>query len=1303
MTPYPPPSTPNGQGSPRGRALRFLLSRLIWLCVLPLLLMGAFIAVIQVRHLMDERAQDAQERASQVTRQVDRYLREQIAVLQMMASSPLLDDPPRLKDFYKASLNFRDKFEGEVILADLSSQMIMNTRLPLGAALPKLPVPRGHAAVPQVLATGSPAVGDMFLGPIAQEPLVAVVVPVVRDAQTRLLLLSSIPTRKIKERVNELHLPTGWFISLLDSKKDELASWGEAVPEPWQGQPSPRFMANASLAPWTLTLDISSWEYYGPIIYTGAALLTAILLATLISLLGGRLSGGRLADAVASLALSKGQRITGSLVAEIEAVRDILEEAAQARQAAEATTHESDRRFRQLFQAATVPLVFVDAQGRIIELNERFTQTFGYTHEDVPTVEHWWRLAYPDPAYRAWVVQTWQDALSEASRGNDDITPHEYRVTCKNGQERIMVISGITLGEDFLATFIDVTERKQAEEEKALTAEVLGLVNSASDRCALLTAVLARLQAWSGCQAVGIRLRQGDDYPYFETSGFPADFVRLENSLCVRGRDGEILRDAQQKPVLECMCGNILQGRFDPALPFFTNGGSFWSNCTTELLATTTDADRQARTRNRCNGAGYESVALIPLRAGGVAFGLIQLNDKRPGRFTPEKIALVERLAENVAVFLAKLEAQEEQEMLFKQRQLVLDAARMGWWRYDIRSKRSSWDQRYAQIFQVSGLEGPNELVLSRLHPEDLPKVWAAVEAALDPARPLPYFAEYRLNLPDGSQRWVEAHGMAVFGGEGQGRRASALLGTVADITPRKQAEMELRQSQASLRGLLDATTDVVLLLDRDYKVVAANEVAAARLGHTPQSLKGQSILDYLVPEVAQGRRERFEEALSTGRPLRFQDSREGRHFDNHFYPVSDGQGRIGGIAIYARDITQAVEDEQRRAALEKQLIQAQKMEAVGTLAGGIAHDFNNILGVIVGYSEMALDDARRGQPAPDDLEQVLEAAERAKGLVRQILTFSRKVEVEMMPMDLNKEAAQAAQLLGKTIPKMIRIETDLAPDLQTINANANQMEQILLNLGTNAAHAMPEGGLLRIKTENMMMDERACATCGRLQAGPYVALIVSDTGQGMDQETQEHIFEPFFTTKGPGKGTGLGLSTVHGIVTGHSGHITCQSAPGQGTAFTIYLPVLSQQPVGPAPALAPAELPGGRERVLLVDDEEALLQMGYRFLTQAGYAVWTATSGEQALSTCRSLDPKPDLVVMDLGMPGMGGRKALQEMLAGDPQVKIVVASGYAADTQVQEALENGARDFVAKPYRRTELLTTVRRVLDAPSGPAA
>jgi signal transduction histidine kinase/ActR/RegA family two-component response regulator len=404
-------------------------------------------------------------------------------------------------------------------------------------------------------------------------------------------------------------------------------------------------------------------------------------------------------------------------------------------------------------------------------------------------------------------------------------------------------------------------------------------------------------------------------------------------------------------------------------------------------------------------------------------------------------------------------------------------------------------------------------------------------------------------------------------------------------------------------------------------------------------------------------------------------------------------------LADLAWEIVERKIGEDKRHEIESQFRQAQKMEAIGTLAGGIAHDFNNILSAIIGYSEMAYDDALNSQANPSDIAQVLAAAERAKALVKQILTFSRKVEVNFKPLDLNKQVGQAVELLNKTIPKMIDLRTQLADDLWTINADPNQIEQILLNLTVNAADAMNGEGTITLKTTNRMVHDLACITCGKLFYGSHVALEVADTGAGMDEKTLRHIFEPFYTTKEVGKGTGLGLSTVYGIVIGHQGHIICSSSPGKGSIFTIFFPAMQAEPNTTIADLLAANtdtIHKGAERILVVDDEEAILNLATRQLTRAGYNVLTANCGETALKIYREQGTTLDLVVLDLSMPGIGGYKTVQELISINPNIKVIIASGYAANGQITESLDSGAAAYVAKPFKQAELLTAVRRVLD-------
>jgi CheY-like chemotaxis protein len=293
--------------------------------------------------------------------------------------------------------------------------------------------------------------------------------------------------------------------------------------------------------------------------------------------------------------------------------------------------------------------------------------------------------------------------------------------------------------------------------------------------------------------------------------------------------------------------------------------------------------------------------------------------------------------------------------------------------------------------------------------------------------------------------------------------------------------------------------------------------------------------------------------------------------------------------------------------------------------------------------------------------------------------------------------------MLESALPKMITIQTKLAGDLCPIAADLTQMEQMVMNLATNAADAMDQGGTLVMETNRERARGQICLACGKAFSGEYAVLTVADMGQGIEADTRERIFEPFFTTKELGKGTGLGLSTVYGVVKVHGGHIQCQSQVGVGTTFKIFLPCHEEKAaVLKAGNGRIVEPKGGSETILLVEDEVPLRALGERFLRSKGYQVLTAPSGEEALELYRVESAKVDLVVLDLSMPGMGGRRCLKELLALDPGAKVVIASGYAGDGQIKDALKSGALAYVAKPFRRAELLTTIREVLDRATPPA-
>jgi len=548
----------------------------------------------------------------------------------------------------------------------------------------------------------------------------------------------------------------------------------------------------------------------------------------------------------------------------------------------------------------------------------------------------------------------------------------------------------------------------------------------------------------------------------------------------------------------------------------------------------------------------------------------------------------------------------------------------------------------------------------------------------------------------DGSEVDVDFYGIPVIV---EGKVVGA-FGIYNDITERRQAEEALRESEERFRVTFQSTPDsITITRTKDGKYLYLNDGFCQITGYSREEAIGKTPFDLnLIVNPAD--RDEFvrilkEEGEVSGFELQYR-MKDGTIFDTLFSARPIQYGDEECLVAIVKDITSIKRTEQEKVMLEKQLQHAQKMEAIGTLAGGISHDFNNLLQAIMGYTQMLLLDKEREDPEFERLSAIEKAANRASELTQQLLTFSRKVESKLRPVNLNQEVRQVEKLLKRTIPRMIDIKLHLDENIRIINADPAQVEQVLMNLGVNARDAMPEGGEIIVETENIILDEEYCKTHLGAIAGEYVLLSVSDTGYGMDKETVEHIFEPFFTTKKIGKGTGLGLAMVYGIVKNHGGYIMCYSEPGEGTTFKIYFPAIKSESVEQESGPKTEEISGGHETVLLVDDEEGILDIGKGMLERFGYTAIIAESGEKAIEIYKAEKDRIDLVVLDLSMPGMGGHKCLSELREIDPRIKVIIASGYAASGKVKETLECGAAAFIGKPYQLADMLKKVREVLD-------
>ena len=408
-----------------------------------------------------------------------------------------------------------------------------------------------------------------------------------------------------------------------------------------------------------------------------------------------------------------------------------------------------------------------------------------------------------------------------------------------------------------------------------------------------------------------------------------------------------------------------------------------------------------------------------------------------------------------------------------------------------------------------------------------------------------------------------------------------------------------------------------------------------------------------------------------------------------------DVENNLIGVLGIARDITERKRAEEERKQLQDQLVQAQKMEAVGRLAGGVAHDLNNLLVPIIGYGEILVDDPEIQEDPRESIQEMLGAGFRARDLVRQLLAFSRKQTLQFKPVGINSIIDNFEGFLRRTIPEDIEIKFNLGTDLPTMMADVGQVEQIIMNLTVNAVDAMKDGGTLCYETHSATLDEDYAASHQDVTPGEYVMLVISDTGMGMDHDTRERIFEPFYSTKGE-KGTGLGLATVFGIVKQHDGHIWVYSEPGGGTMFKVYFPVSDKAPVAVKKDEQDATTLSGTETILLVEDNEDVRRLANSILVRNGYNVLVASSGEEAQSITDENNNSIHLLLTDVVMPGINGRELHDQLKKKYPELKVVYMSGYTDDVIVHRGILDDGINFLQKPFTVRGLALKVRDVLD-------
>ena len=515
----------------------------------------------------------------------------------------------------------------------------------------------------------------------------------------------------------------------------------------------------------------------------------------------------------------------------------------------------------------------------------------------------------------------------------------------------------------------------------------------------------------------------------------------------------------------------------------------------------------------------------------------------------------------------------------------------------------------------------------------------------------------------------------------------------------RARQRQALRQHERLLRQIIDANPSLIFVKDWDGRFVLVNQATAEIYGTTVDALVGKTDADFNPnpEEVAHFLRD-DREVISSGRPKLISEeqvtnplTKQTRWFQTIKVPLRLPEEEASTLLGVATEITE-------RKRLEEQLLQSQKMEAVGQLAGGVAHDFNNILTAIVGYTDLLAADFSPNSRELEDLEEIRKAARRAAALTRQLLSFSRKQVLEPRIIDLNGVVTNLEKMLRSLISENIELKTALATGLGAARADPNQIEQVIMNLAINARDAMPDGGTLTIETGNATLDENYAARHVSVVPGAYVMLAVTDTGCGMNEETKARMFEPFFTTKPPGRGTGLGLSTVYGIVKQSGGNIWLYSEPGRGTTFKIYLPTVAALPedIGKVVPVEAARHGGGT--VLVVEDDDQLRRLTHRALAARGYTVLEADRGRAALDIARRHKGMIDLLLTDVVMPDTNGRKLADALRAARPGLRVLYMSGYPDGAIASHGMLEHGVAYLAKPFSTEAITRKVREVLDAP-----
>jgi PAS domain S-box-containing protein len=919
-------------------------------------------------------------------------------------------------------------------------------------------------------------------------------------------------------------------------------------------------------------------------------------------------------------------------------------------------------------------LIFNSSTGAILDVNRKACEMFGLTREEY---FHDW----PDPAsadgspdIRSVAGEWFHNSLTETPRRFEwqtvrkDGTAVWVDITLKkamiNGTERRIAVAR------------DITARKRAEgslHETNRTLRMLLKCNEVLIRAAqeaeLLQDICAIVVEEGGYRCAWVGLAENDfkgNIRPAAQAGFLPESAAVTDITEVNNERGQGPTGTAVRTGAPCLVRDVR-----------------------------TDS-RYAPWREAALATGYLSSLSVPLVSSGRVLGALTVGASDADAFDDEEIKLMSQLAGDLAYGIMSLRtaAQQrriEQELVSSERNLAeaQTIAMLGSWEYDMEKDEEHRSDEFFRILGIAPINGgrAHDSIFDYIHPDDKDFVMKKIVETLEKGKP--YDVEYRIIRPDGAVRVIHARGKTLENSDGKKTR---FLGTALDITERKQTEDALRNSELRFRSLVEATTDWIWEIDANNRYVYSSPKSRDLLGNDSGEIIGRTPFDLLHEGAALSLKRSLRDIVTERKPffgLEMETCANGVvvTIETSGVPIYDENGAFNGYRGISRDVTE-------RKKLEQKYLQAQKMEAVGQLAGGIAHDFNNILTAIIGFEHL-LQERLNDEKSLHFAKQVSMLAEKASHLTRDLLAFSRKQPMNPKPIDLNMNIQNLGKILQRLIGEDVELRSILQEGAMPVLAVSGHLEQVFMNMATNARDAMPDGGLLTIKTETAFIDNDFVKMNGYGAPGRYALVSVSDNGCGMDEETRLKVFEPFFTTKEVGKGTGLGLSTAYGIIRQHGGFLSVYSEPGEGSTFRIYLPVLEEEAGlerDPADLLLP---PPGRETVLLVEDEPEVREMTRTLLEKHGYQVITAIDGEHALEVFAEHEEKVELLILDVIMPKRNGKEIYDCISRCREDIKTIFISGYTADIVEQKGIPENCH-LVSKPFSPHAFLWKVRNVLD-------